>query len=181
MLVLFFSPISLFAQKASIRIAPELSGSSVLLDIRVKNFPSAQILEAFNEGFRAEVRYNIKLYKESEGFFSFLGDRLIDEVNPSFEAGWDQFEQSYYIKNSGGDSVSYKDAAIFFLNLFRLDDYLIITDLEEDHRYYVLANVHINPVKLAAPLSIIQIIRPPRRYDSAWERVPLSKKEEAGL
>lgn len=176
-LCLFFSsllfPFQLLSAETGLQIDALCGEKTIDLDIRLENLPVGEILESLEKGYRSEIIFNVKVYREAEGLFAFLGDRLIREASLSREAGWDMFDRMYYFTEETGEKHTFTDGKNFFAELFSLHHLRLSADLDTERRYYLLANVQVNPVKLAPPISIIQIVRPEGRYTTPWERVPV--------
>ncbi len=170
-----------FAQRVEIDMFPLIIRSTLHMDISLINIPESEIESSLREGFRSEIRYNIKIYRENNGPFSFLGDKLIMEANPGSEAGWDVFQKSYYIRNDGGEEATFRSRDNFFHNFSRLIDFSLELKLEPGREYYILTNVQISPVKLTPPLTIIEFFLPQKRKTAPWHRASLPPFEERGL
>ena len=170
----------LFSIEAGLHVDVLCDEETITLDIRLHDMPTEEILKSFEKGYRGEINFNIKLYRKTEGLFSFLGDRLVQEVNLTREAGWDMFDRVFYFTEESGGRHAFKEKQIFFSKLFSVHNLRLSVEFDDDRSYYLLVNGQINPVKLTAPISIIQLVRPEGRYTTPWKRVPVRPDEEGG-
>ena len=99
------------AQEISISIDRLKTGYD--LNISHSDYPEEKIISALREGLRAEITYQIRIYRKMHGLLGVLGDRLIEESDPSFEARWDIFSKSYVLTDETGTEKYFKDSVPF--------------------------------------------------------------------
>ncbi len=116
----------------------------------------ARLVGNLRGGLQAQVSFQFLPYERSKGWFSFLGDRLLKEQNASRIASFDIFADRFSIQSEDG-AVAYYDSEQPFLEAFLSVEALPLAPLEvsDASRYYVLARVRLEPVKLIPPLNII--------------------------
>jgi len=133
-----------------------------------------EVLASLWDGLRAEITFQLRLYRRNQGFFAFLGDRLHSEKRVSQVASFDFFENRYKIQRDGRIVGAYASEAKFldaFFSLPRTEIAELDGGIEEDH--YLMARVRMMPVKIIAPLSIITLFSSESSFATPWIEVDL--------
>jgi hypothetical protein len=130
---------------------------------------SQEVLSSLWEGLRAEITFQLRLYRRNSGLFAFIGDRLLSERRVYQIASFDFYEDRYKIHR--GDQIAgvYAEEAEFLDAFFSLPE----TELGEietaaGEDYYLLARVRMMPVKIIAPLNIITLFSSDTVFTTPW-------------
>jgi hypothetical protein len=135
---------------------------------------SQDVLSSLLEGLRAEIAFQLRLYRRNRGLFAFLGDRLLAERQVNQIASFDFYENRYKIQRGGQIAEEYVGEAEFLNAFFSLPE----TELGEIERgdgedYYLLARVRMMPVKIIAPLNIITLFSTDTVFTTPWVEAEL--------
>ncbi len=137
---------------------------------RVGPAPEEEILAALAQGMRSEVAFRVQLYRESSGFWSIFGDRLVEEYETLHLAYFDPFTRSYIIAVRGdftGSPHSYEDPEEFLAAFLSLrSTRLALPGGREGYR--LRGRSIIEPVRVAPPLGLMGIFSPSERYTTPW-------------
>jgi hypothetical protein len=140
-------------------------------------FASQEVLASLWEGLRAEITFQLRLYRRNSGIFAFLGDRLLNERQVYQTASFDFYENRYKILEGGRITGKYAGEAEFLDAFFSLPE----TELGEIEAgfgweagdYYLLARVRMMPVKIIAPLNIITLFSTETVLTTPWVEAEL--------
>jgi hypothetical protein len=160
------------AQEA--RLDAVLRGRTVFGAVEYVGPHSQQVLASLWDGLRAEITFQLRLYKRSSGVFAFIGDRLLHEKRVYKIASFDFYENRYKIRK--GDSVEGEYAAeTEFLDAFYSLRETELGEIEIGDRgdYYLLARVRMMPVKIIAPLNIITLFSSETVFTTPWVEAEL--------
>jgi hypothetical protein len=127
------------------------------------------VIENISDGMRAGITFHIRLYRRATGPFSFLGDRLIAEEHPEFEAKWDVFTNHYVLRGPGGRERRFRDRKVFVEQFFSLSGYRLTdaaSELSDEH--YILVQVALEPVKLVPPVNLVSLFSQQTMATSPW-------------
>jgi hypothetical protein len=172
-LLLLLAPVVAFAQET--RLDAELRGGKVYGSVEYLNTHSQDVLASLWDGLRAEIIFQLRLYRRNRGILSFLGDRLVVERQVGKIALFDFYENRYKILK--GDVVTGEYAAeVEFLDAFFSLSPTEIGEIEawNERDYYVLARVRMMPVKLIAPLNIITLFSSETVFTTPWIEAELN-------
>ena len=136
---------------------------------------SHDVLSSLWEGLRAEIAFQLRLYRRNSGPFAFLGDRLLTERRVYQIASFDFYENRYKIQRDDHPAGEYKGEAEFLDAFFSIPETVlgeIETDAKED--YYLLARVRMMPVKIIAPLNIITLFSSDTVFTTPWVEAELN-------
>jgi hypothetical protein len=175
LLILLVSPLQ--GQSLRISVEPFPSESTLKVDCAVVDAPEDQLWESVEEGFQVEVTYTLRLYKRSTGIFRFLGDRIVEDAEPTRTGEYDPFTRLYVIHDTGtGKSLRTDTRRDFLSELLHIEDVRFEIPREEAS-YYILASAEISPVKLKPPLTILSIFSKRNRYVTDWHETALPAEE----
>jgi hypothetical protein len=136
---------------------------------------SQDVLTSLWEGLRAEIAFQLRLYKRKRGLFAFLGDRLLTERRVYQIASFDSYENRYKIQRGGRIVGEYSGEVEFLTAFFSLPEIeLGEIELGEEQDYYLLARVRMMPVKIIAPLNIITLFSTDTVFITSWVEAELS-------
>jgi hypothetical protein len=160
-------PVFVLAQQA--RLDAELRGQTVYGSIEYVDSHGQEVLASLWEGLRAEITFQIRLYRRNRGIFSFLGDRLLIERRVVQVGSFDFYENRYKIHRDGEPVGAYAAEAEFLDSFFSLPE-IELGGIEggnvRDH--YLLARVRMMPVKIIAPLNIITLFSTRTAFTTPW-------------
>jgi len=146
----------------------------LLVSLSLRNPPTREILERLREGLKSEIRFDVRVYQKTSGIFGFLGDKLIGECHPAYEAQWDEFSSQFIVANDDHHLYRFATAPAFAKFFFSLPYYATGVKIPPGHGYYMLTSVEVDATKLVPPLNMISLLVPIDRYTSAWERTRLA-------
>ena len=95
------------------RLDAALRGPTVYGAVQYLDSHSQEVLASLWDGLRAEITFQLRLYRRNRGLLSFLGDRLLAEQRVVQTAAFDVYENRYKITEGrqgdrsirGGDGV----------------------------------------------------------------------------
>jgi hypothetical protein len=135
---------------------------------------SQEVLSSLWEGLRAEIVFQLRLYRRSSGPFAFLGDRLLTEHRLYQIASFDFYENRYKIQRDDREAVEYGGEAEFLDAFFSLPETeLGEIEMGDGQDYYLLARVRMMPVKIIAPLNIITLFSSDTAFTTPWVEAEL--------
>jgi hypothetical protein len=136
---------------------------------------SQDVLTSLWDGLRAEIAFQLRLYRRNRGLFAFLGDRLLTERRVYQIASFDFYENRYKIQRGGRIAGEYSGEAEFLAAFFSLPEIeLGEIELGEEQDYYLLARVRMMPVKIIAPLNIITLFSTDTVFITSWVEAELN-------
>ena len=124
-----------------------------------------------DDGMEAGIVFQVRLYEETRGFSSLWGGRIIEERIVTYSGRKDPFERTYILTTGTGDTRTYRDGESFIDGFFTMENSAFSIP-SADRKYYLLARVHLDPVKLVPPLNLIALFR---RLGIAtdWKKIPI--------
>lgn len=141
------------------------------LNIRVAGAEIDELFATLKEGMTARLEYRIRVSYPRSRPFRFLGNRLIREFRPAFEASWDPFVSAYVLVGHDGNSDSYEDEAALYARMFSLDAYRIPWSAIRSGRDLVLEiSAEYTPIVFVPGLSILSLFTANRSEQSPWSR-----------
>jgi hypothetical protein len=134
-----------------------------------------EIMEPIEAGLKSQITFTIQLFEKEEGFFSFLGDRFLNEKKPEFVGYKDFFENVFVIENERGEKLNFATkeeflAAFLALNQFPLDDFM---REKKSAQCYLRVQVQLYKVKLIVPLTLIYFFSMKGVFESEWKTIAL--------
>jgi hypothetical protein len=161
------------AQEA--RVDAVVRGRVVYGEVEYLGSHSQEVLASLWDGLRAEITFQIRLYRRSSGIFAFLGDRLLKEQRVYKVASFDFFENRYKILKGGRAAGEYVGEADFLEAFFSLRE-VELGEIEtaDPGDYYLLARVRMMPVKIIAPLNIITLFSSDTVFTTHWVEADLN-------
>jgi len=136
---------------------------------------SQDVLSSLWEGLRAEIAFQLRLYRRNSGPFAFLGDRLLTERRVYQIASFDFYENRYKIQRDERSTGEYVGEAEFLDAFFSLPETeLGEIETEESDDYYLLVRVRMMPVKIIAPLNIITLFSTDTVFTTPWVEAELN-------
>jgi len=168
---------SAFVSAQEARLDAVLRGRSVygIVEYLDSNFAergvsaSQAVLASLWDGLRAEITFQLRLYRRSSGTFAFLGDRLLRERRVYQIASFDFYENRYKILKDNSIAGEYTAEAEFLDAFFSLPE-IDLGEIEtgDGGDYYLLARVRMMPVKIIAPLNIITLFSTDTVFTTPW-------------
>jgi hypothetical protein len=130
---------------------------------------SQDVLASLWEGLRAEITFQLRLYRYSRGLFSFFGDRLVLERRIRQTAAFDFYENRYKIHRDGTIVGEYAAETEFLNAFFSLPHTELGPIAPKDAQdYFLLARVRMMPVKIIPPLNIITLFPSEAVFTTPW-------------
>ncbi|UCF99852.1 MAG: hypothetical protein JSV89_10020 [Spirochaetaceae bacterium] len=163
----------LSAQQASLDAV--LRGEKVYAAVEYLDSHSQEVLASLWDGLRAEITFQLRLYRRSKRPFAFLGDRLLLERRVYQTASFDFYGNRYKIQRDGEHVGEYEGEAEFIDSFFSLPEIeLGEIDTTDAREHYLLARVRMMPVKIIAPLNIITLFSSETAFTTPWIETELN-------
>ena len=136
---------------------------------------SQAVLASLWDGLRAEITFQLRLYRRSSGVFAFLGDRLLRERQVYQVASFDFYENRYKILRDNRITGEYAAETEFLDAFFSLPE-IDLGEIEtgDGGDYYLLARVRMMPVKIIPPLNIITLFSTDTVFTTPWVEAELN-------
>lgn len=167
------------AQETILTVTAE--GKNLYIFLKLANYPEEKLLSSLREGFKAEIAFNIRLYRKSRGILRYFGDRMVYEAHPTYEAGWDIFHKQFFLTGDDGSSRMFKNKDKFLLAFFTLKNYPVeLKETDPLEGYYILGSISLNTIKLVPPFNILSFLLPKNQKVTPWERIELSQLKPGG-
>jgi hypothetical protein len=174
-LILLLLLVSFGTSAQEARVDATLRGGVIYGTVEYLGSHSQEVLASLWDGLRAEISFQLRVYKRSSGLLSFLGDRLLKELRVYKVASFDFYENRYKVQKSGREAGEYDVEADFleaFFSLHEVDLGEIESAVPGD--YYLMARVRMMPVKIIAPLNIITLFSSDTVFTTHWVEADLS-------
>jgi hypothetical protein len=164
------------AQEA--RLEASLRGQSVYGSVEYAGSHSQEVLASLWDGLKAEITFQVRLYRQNKGLFAFIGDRLLVERRVSQVAYFDFYENRYKIQRDGRPLGAYSAESEFLDSFFSMAS-VELGEIEpsDAQNHYLLGRVRMMPVKIIPPLNIITLFSSGTAFSSPW----IEAKLEAGV
>ena len=176
--LLLLTPVRSSAQDA--RLEASLRGQKVYGSVKYVGSQSQEVLASLWDGLKAEITFQVRLYRQNRGLFAFIGDRLLVERRVSQVASFDFYENRYKIQRDGQPLAEYSAEAEFLDSFFSLASVELGEIEPSDARnHYLLGRVRMMPVKIIAPLNIISLFSPGTAFTTSWVEARLKAGVEA--
>ncbi|MBT3275085.1 MAG: hypothetical protein HN368_18165 [Spirochaetales bacterium] len=137
----------------------------------IENYREERIIESLTDGHKAEVRYEIRVFRNVSGIRKLFGDTLIHQEQTVYVARWDALDENYIIQIDSIDEIIFNEQTDFFKALFSLTEYQLIIDYDLEDDDYVVCRSRIQPIMLIPPLTLMTIFRSDLRETSSWSQV----------
>jgi hypothetical protein len=180
--ILFLLSASVFLSAQEARLDAVLRGGRVYAAVEYLDSHFAErgvsanqdVLSSMWEGLRAEITFQLRLYRRARGIFAFLGDRLVSERRVHQIASFDFYENRYKIQMDDRMVGEYSAEAEFLAAFYSLPE-TEIGELEAggEADYYLLARVRMMPVKIISPLNIITLFSTDTVFTTPWVEAEL--------
>lgn len=174
-LILFLQPALLSG--ISIDHTHYLHKNTISLLLSLRDFPVDEVKQIFKKGQTSEIQYEIRLYRETKGILSFLGDELIEEHSITYNGRFDPFYNAYQIETEE-DTTHYIEEESFF-NAFQSNLTTLRNPPENDRPLYIRARITFNPRKLMPPLNVLEPFLIDNQESTGWVRIPLAREEDS--
>jgi hypothetical protein len=160
---------SVYGSAQEARLDAVLRDQKVYGAVEYLDSHSQAVLASLWEGLRAEITFQLRLYKRNRGILAFLGDRLLSERRVYQIASFDFYENRYKIQRDDSITGKYTAEAEFLDAFFSLPETeLGEIDAGDGGDYYLLARVRMMPVKIIAPLNIITLFSTETVFTTPW-------------
>ncbi len=142
---------------------------SFSLRLNMVDFPVYKVREVFQKGETTQVRFEVRLFKESSGIWSFLGDELLGEHSNTYYGSYDPFYNLFRLKTDK-DTHEFMMEENFF-SAFR--SYHTSFDLPTSgaDRIYLRARITFTPRKLMPPLNVLEPFLLDSRETTGWVQI----------
>ena len=153
----------------------EQSADYLSLQMTVAGADVESLFTTLRDGMRVRVEFRIRFSYPRQRPFRLLGDQLLREFNPSVEARWDPFLESYYLVTDDQTTTTYRDEAAFYADLFTLRDYRIPwSAVRLEPGLVVETSAEYTPIVFVPGLSILSLFTANRSDSSPWDRLVIN-------
>ena len=164
------------AQEA--RLDALLRGRKVYGAVEYLDAHGQEVLASLRDGLRAEITFQLRLYRRNSGIFAFLGDRLLNERRVYQTASFDFYENRFRLQRDDRIIGKYAGEAEFLDAFFSVPQ-IGLGEIEaggsgDGGQYYLLARVRMMPVKIIAPLNIITLFSTETVFTTPWVETELN-------
>ncbi len=178
-LIFFLQPALLSGISIDHRYYSHENTLSLLLSLR--DFPVDEVKQVFQKGQTSEIQYEIRLYRETKGILSFLGDELIEEQSITYNGRFNPFYNAYQIETKE-ETTHYIEEESFF-RAFQSNLTVVNNPAKKepslDHPLYFRVRITFNPRKLMPPLNVLEPFLIDNQESTGWVRIPLTRKENS--
>jgi hypothetical protein len=173
--LLLLTPALSSAQEA--RLEASLRGQRVYGSVEYVGSHGQEVLASLWDGLKAEITFQLRLYRQNKGFFAFVGDRLLVERRVSQVAYFDFYENRYKIQRDGEPLGEYSTESEFLDSFFSLASVeLGQIEPSDAQNHYLLGRVRMMPVKIIAPLNIITLFSSATAFTTSWIEAELNAR-----
>lgn len=152
------------------------AGDTVRVSVNFDSDHAADVLSSLHDGLKAQVTYQLRLYRRQRGLLSFLGDRLLLERKVTRTASLDLFDRRYRLFDESGQR-GFDGQSEFLASFFSLRDFpLGSLPPEERGECYVLARGRLEPARVVAPLDIVRLISPLTTFSTRWVQAAIETR-----
>lgn len=150
--------------------------STFSIRITMVDFPVQKVRNVFQKRETTQVRFEVRLFRETTGLLSFLGDQLIGEHNDTYHGSYDPFYEMFHLETSD-DSHDFLQEENFF-SAFRSYYTSFVQPEAEADRIYLKARITFTPRKLMPPLNVLEPFLLDSRETTGWVRIPVPAVEK---
>ncbi|MFW5714825.1 MAG: hypothetical protein ACOCXF_00445 [bacterium] len=139
------------------------------------DFPFRKVRRVFQRGETSQISFEVRLFRETTGILSFLGDELIGEHKDTYYGSYDPFYEMFHLETSD-NSHNFMQEEEFF-SAFRSYYTNFVQPEAEAGRMYLKARITFTPRKLMPPLNVLEPFLPGSRETTGWVRIPVPKAD----
>ncbi len=169
-MLLLLVPLAGFCQEASLSVRPQ--DGLLVSSLKLTGVDPSRVLDTLEDGLRAEVVFQLRLYQKKRGLAGFLGDRLLAERRVVQVASYDLFTGQYVLERDDGPKRRYAASGSFLEDFFSLRG-LAMQGLSGRGSGYMLGRIRLSPVRFIPPLNIISLFRDRVSLTTPWTEVPV--------
>ncbi len=148
------------------------NNNTISLVLTLEDFPINEVQQVFRTGQTSQIHYEVRLYREMKGFWSFLGDELIEEQSIVYNGRYDPFYDAYQIETPHS-TEHYLQEETFF-QAFRSNLVIFENNFENGRRFYIRARITFNPRKLMPPLNVLEPFLIDNQISTDWVQIPVT-------
>lgn len=139
------------------------------------------LFDTLREGMRARIEYRIRVTAPRARPFRWLGDRLVEELRPTFDVRWDPYLSRYEVEDGSGELRAYEDEAALYAEFFSLSHYRVPWEAVAGESLVIVeTSARYTPIVFVPGLSILSIFTQNRSANSPWARHVVDRVEGAG-
>jgi len=161
------------AQEANLRLV--YSPDRLAVQVGLTGYDGADVISAVDSGMRSRMTVVLRLYQKKGGITGILGDRLVQERREQFEARYDPFSRDYVISSETREQ-RYRNRGEFLQSFFSPPP-MVFHRLPDGSQSsgYVLAQVRLEPMKMAPALRLLRFLLPHLTVVTPWKRLELAE------
>ena len=148
--------------------------SSFSIRLTMVDFPVHEVREVFRNGETSQVKFEVRLFKESTGIWSFMGDELLAEHSGTYTGSFDPFYDMYLLQTSDNSHEFVQEENFF--SAFRSFYTSFDIPATPESRMYVRARITFTPRKLMPPLNVLEPFLLDSRESTGWIQIPIPKE-----
>lgn|GEM_PF-2111546 len=171
--LIFVTAVPAAAQEANLRLVS--SPDRLAVQVGLTGYDGADVISAVDSGMRSRITIVLRLYQKSGGVTGILGDRLVQEQREQFEARYDPFSRDYVISSETREQRFRRRGE--FLQSFFSPPPMVFHQLPDGSQSsgYVLAQVRLEPMKVAPALRLLRFLLPHLTVVTPWKRLELAE------
>jgi hypothetical protein len=143
------------------------------ITLSLKGYDHNLVVNTLRQGLRSEITYYLRVFKKSNGFESFFGDRLLNEYQYTISGEKDIFQNGFSI-NSAEQKKIYSTAHEFEIAYFTYDKFKIPNDLfSPGEEHYLQGRIRIKKIKLVPPFNLINLFWTDNNKVTSWTKLKI--------
>ena len=143
--------------------------NSLSLRLNMVDFPANKVKDVFQKGETTQVKFEVRLFRESSGIWSFLGDELLGEHSNTYYGSYDPFYDLFRLRTDE-DTFEFMIEENFF-SAFRSYHTSFDLPASEAGQTYLRARITFTPRKLMPPLNVLGPFLLDSRETSGWVHI----------
>lgn len=150
--------------------------NSISIKLTMGDFPLYKVRQVFQKGETSQVKFEVRLFKESSGIWSFLGDELIGEHSDTYYGSYNPFYDIFRLETKQKTHEFLHEETFF--NAFRSFHTSFDLPSAEKDQIYLRARVTFTPRKLMPPLNVLEPFLLDSRETTGWVQLPVSHRSD---
>jgi len=126
------------------------------------------LFDSLARGQTAEIRYEFRLFRETRGILSLLGDRMLLEEMVVYRAWYDEFDAGYILETSAGE-VPCSSFEELQSRLAGAEVVFCTAPSADEGRLYIRVRATVIPRKLSPPFTLLEPFYPENHITDGWK------------
>jgi hypothetical protein len=141
-------------------------GAALTATLRLAGGEETGLLLSLQDGLETRVVFTARLYRKRTGLLSVFGDRLLSQVTVVRRAYRDILTQQFVVAQEGVAPAEYATVTALAEGLLVVPR--ISFPAPGNGSYSVAARVHVEPLLLKPPLTLVTLVGGTAAWESAW-------------